>query len=80
MRRINKQEYEMCVKKNLLFDGVHFPENLDKSVKNRAQYKNNVFGRNFIKTRHHVYITTGRNGISDSLDYFMKKEVEHSEY
>jgi hypothetical protein len=80
MRRLNKEEYEMCVFKNLLFDGVHFYDELDKSVRNRASYKNNVFGRNYIKTRHHVYITTGRNGIEDSLDYFMKKEVEHSEY
>ena len=75
MRRINKQEYEMCVKKNLLFDGVHFPENLDKSVRNRAQYKNNVFGRNWIRTKNSYFITEGRNGISDSLDYFMKKDI-----
>jgi hypothetical protein len=80
MRRIDKFEYEICKKHGLLFDGKNLYEGLDKSVANRASYKNNVFGRNYIKTRHHVYITTGRNGISDSLDYFTKKEVEHSEY
>jgi hypothetical protein len=79
MRRISKEEYEMCVKKNLLFDGVHIPKNLDKAVLNRASYKNNVFGRNFVKTRHGVYITEGHNGISDSLDYFMKKEFENND-
>jgi hypothetical protein len=80
MRRINKQEYEMCKKHGLLYDGKTLYDGLDKSVKNRAQYKNNVFGRNYVRTKRNVYITTGRNGISDSLDYFMKKEVEHSEY
>jgi hypothetical protein len=27
-----------------------------------------------------VYITEGHNGISDSLDYFMKKEFENNDW
>lgn len=79
MRRISKEEYEMCIKKNLLFDGIHIPKNLDRAVLNRAAYKNNVFGRNFVVTRHGIYITTGNNGIDGSLDYFMKKEFENND-
>jgi len=80
MRKINKFEYEICKKRGLLYDGKNLYDGLDKSVANRANYKNNVFGRNWIRTKNSYFITEGRNGITDSLDYFMKKEVEHGEY
>jgi hypothetical protein len=80
MRKINKQEYEMCKKHGLLYDGKNLYDGIDKSVAGRAQYKNGAFGRNYIRVRNsHVYVTEGRNGIYDSIQYFMKKELINNE-
>jgi hypothetical protein len=78
MKLINQMEYEICKKYGLLFDGEHVYDSIDKAVLTRAAYKNNVFGRNYVRTKRHYWITEGRNGIDGSLSYFMKKEVENN--
>ena len=71
MRRISEQEYQIAKKYNLLFDGKTVYKELNPTIKRNASN-----GRTFVRTRHAIYATEGRDGIYDKIQEFVQKECE----
>lgn len=69
MVKISDNDYAICAKYGLLFDGKHKRRGLNWSVMRNAD-----LGRTFVRTKHNIYITEGSSGISKQLEYFRKKE------
>lgn len=69
MVRISKSDYEICEKYGLLYDGKHRKRGL-----NRAALQNGGLDRTFIRTKNHIYITSGVGGIDKALEYYRRKE------
>lgn len=71
MKRITQQEYEIAKKYGLLYDGKNNYPGLNKGVKSKG-----MFGRTFVRTRHAIFVSEGRDGIYDSILYFLEKEAK----
>ena len=72
MKRITQQEYEIAKKYGLLYDGKNNYPGLNKNVQRKS-----FLGRSYVRTCHGaVYVTEGRDGIYDSILYFLEKEAK----
>ena len=71
MRKISEREYQIAKKHNLLFDGKTVYKELNPTIKRNASN-----GRTFVRTRHAIYATEGRDGIYDKIQEFVQKECE----
>lgn len=69
MIKISKSDYEICEKYGLLYDGKHRKRGLNYSA-----LQNGGLDRTFVRTKHHVYITSGVGGIDKALEYYRRKE------
>ena len=69
MKRITENQYQICKRHGLLFDGKNVYPELDKKVEKSA-----YSGRTFVRTRHGVFVTEGEQGVYDIMLYFEKKD------
>lgn len=69
MKKITESEYQVALENGLLYDGEHKRPNLNKRVE-RAGY------RTFKRTRHGIYVSEGRDGIYESILYYMEKDAD----
>lgn len=68
MKKITEDQYQVCKKNGLLFDGKNTYKGLNKRVEQSA-----YSGRTFVRTRHGVFITEGSQGIYDMMLEFEAK-------
>lgn len=68
---ISDTDRKICEKYGLLYDGKHRKRGMNKRV-----LAGDSLARTYVRTRHHVFITEGYDGIQNSLEYFKKKDIK----
>jgi hypothetical protein len=71
MKRITEDEYQVCKRHGLLYDGKNLYKGLDKQVERHAHS-----GRTFVRTRNNVYISEGSDGVYDKMLSFKEKDAK----
>lgn len=67
MKKITKEEFKVAEKCGLIYNGEkHIPKTLHPSIKTYD-------GRNFITTKHSIFVTDGYKGIYDILQKILIK-------